>query len=102
MRNLIEQADGSYRLAMSQTDHARLASLTDAQITAAAESDPDSPPLDEAFWQRAVVRMPERKKGVFIRLDPDVLKWFQAHGRGYQTRINAILKSYVQAQQQQR
>jgi len=54
----------------------------------------DQPPLDEAFWQNA-------KRGVFykplkisttLRIDADVLAWLKAQGKGYQTRINAILR----------
>lgn len=40
----------------------------------------------------------ERKKQVTLRLDADVLEWFRAQGRGYQTQINALLRAYVEAQ----
>lgn len=55
--------------------------------------------LDEEFWRKARVVMPgERPKiPVTIRLDSDVLEWFKAQGRGYQTRINAVLRSFVEA-----
>jgi uncharacterized protein (DUF4415 family) len=43
---------------------------------------------------------PNRKQDVHIRLDPAVLRWFKAHGPGYQTRINAVLRAFVQARQQ--
>jgi len=42
--------------------------------------------------------MPEAKEGVFIRLDGDVLNWFRGQGRGYQTRINSILRAYYESQ----
>ena len=54
----------------------------------------DIPELDEGFWKEATVNMPEAKTGVFIRLDAEMLEWFKQQGKGYQTRINAILKSY--------
>jgi uncharacterized protein (DUF4415 family) len=57
----------------------------------------DIPKLDKAFWQHAEVRLPETKKGVYIRLDGDVLEWLKGQGKGYQTRINAILRSYYEA-----
>jgi len=57
----------------------------------------DIPPLDENFFQNATVRIPKRKRLVSLRLDPDVVDWFKKRGKGYQTRINAVLKTYVQA-----
>jgi uncharacterized protein (DUF4415 family) len=43
--------------------------------------------------------MPQAKEGVYLRLDQDVLEWFKAQGPGYQTRINAILRAYMEAHQ---
>ncbi len=57
----------------------------------------DIPELDEEFWEKAEVRLPETKKGVYIRLDGDVLDWLKSQGKGYQTRINAILRAYYEA-----
>jgi uncharacterized protein (DUF4415 family) len=57
----------------------------------------DIPELDERFWETAVVEYPEKKKPVTLRLDADVLEWFRSKGKGYQTRINAVLRSYVDA-----
>lgn len=54
----------------------------------------DIPPLDEEFWKRAV-RNPYYKpvkQQTTVRLDADVLAWLRSQGRGYQTRINAILR----------
>ena len=57
----------------------------------------DIPPLDEAFFKNAVLRLPENKRAVSLRLDADVLDWFKRQGQGYQTKINAILRLYMQA-----
>jgi len=57
----------------------------------------DIPETDEAFWKNAKLKLPEPKKGVYIRLDPDVLEWMKAQGKGYQSRINAILRTYYEA-----
>jgi uncharacterized protein (DUF4415 family) len=51
---------------------------------------------DEAFWEKAELRMPQPKKGIYLRLDQDLLEWLKHQGPGYQTRINAILRSYMQ------
>jgi len=61
----------------------------------------DIPELDEAFFQQAELRVPA-KQAVTIRLDSDVLAWFKDQGAGYQTRINQLLRQYMQAQQRQR
>jgi uncharacterized protein (DUF4415 family) len=58
----------------------------------------DIPPLDEAFFAEAELRMPQAKPSITIRLDPDVLEWFRSQGKGYQTRINAVLRRYVESQ----
>ena len=57
----------------------------------------DIPELDEEFWENAVIEYPKKKRPVTIRLDVDILKWFKSMGKGYQTKINAILRSYYEA-----
>jgi uncharacterized protein (DUF4415 family) len=97
---LIEQPDGSYRPGRGSTDWDRVKAMTDEEVEAAAAADPDAPPLDEAFWQQARVVFPQqiRKKHTGLRIHEDVLAWFRAQGRGYQTRMNAVLRAYVDAQ----
>lgn len=57
------------------------------------------PELDEVFWRRATLREPDRTEQVTIRLKRSVLDYFKASGaKGYQTRINQVLESYVRAQ----
>ena len=73
---------------------ARLDAMTDEDID---YSDIPDHGDDPEFWAKAV-RMPRNKQGVFIRLDADVLDWFKAQGPGYQTRINAVLRAYVEHQ----
>ena len=59
----------------------------------------DHPPLDDSFFTRTPIELPilKRKKSVTLRLDSEILEWFQKQGKGYQTKINAILKSYFNA-----
>jgi uncharacterized protein (DUF4415 family) len=99
-RVLIEQPDGSYRAATPRTDWDRVRAMSDEEIEAAAAGDADAPPLDETFWQeaRVVFPRPVRKKHTGLRIDEDVLAWFRADGPGYQTRMNAVLCAYVEAQ----
>jgi uncharacterized protein (DUF4415 family) len=84
-----------------RTNWKRLRSLTDAQIRRAVSRGAEAHPTDEAFWATAKVVLPHPKKTVTMRLDADLLDWFRAN-RGYQTRINAILRAYMNAQVQQR
>ena len=62
----------------------------------------DIPQTDEAFWEKAELRMPQPKKGVYLRLDQDLLDWLKRQGPGYQTRINAILRSYMETHKRHR
>jgi uncharacterized protein (DUF4415 family) len=71
--------------------------ITDEDIRTAIESDPDIHPTDENFWKDAKVVMPQRKEVVTIRLDADLLAWLRKE-KGYQTKINAILRAYMAAQ----
>lgn len=59
----------------------------------------DIPELGPEFWENAVMVIPEKKKPVCLRLDTDIIDYFQKQGKGYQTKINAVLKSYVAAQE---
>ncbi|HEX4293851.1 MAG TPA: BrnA antitoxin family protein [Rhizomicrobium sp.] len=61
-------------------------------------SDPDAQPTSKAFWKDAKVIWPQSKLLTSFRIDPDVLAWFKAQGKGYQTRMNAVLRAYVKAQ----
>ena len=76
----------------------RTRSSSDAAIERAAQSDPDTFMPDAAWFKRARLVAPQTKRMVTLRLDPDVLAWFQKRGRGYQTRINAVLRAFVEAQ----
>jgi uncharacterized protein (DUF4415 family) len=58
----------------------------------------DIPELDDDFFRRAIMERDLRKKQLTIRLDSDVLDWLRAHGRGYQTRINRILRMVMESQ----
>ncbi|MGA2193745.1 MAG: BrnA antitoxin family protein [Bryobacteraceae bacterium] len=58
----------------------------------------DIPPLDETFLKKATTDWPPVKRQLTIRLDADVLDWLKGHGRGYQTRINRILRVVMESQ----
>lgn len=100
---LIQQADGSFREATARTDWDRVNALSEDEIEAAAKADPDAPPLDDSFWETARVVMPQRvpKRHQGMRLDAEIIDWFKAQGPGWQTRMNAVLRSFVEAQKKQ-
>ncbi len=79
-----------------ETDYARLDAMTDEDIAKAVADDPDAAPL-ELDWSKARLVIPPGKEIVTLRLDRDVLDWFKEQGRGYQTRINAVLRAFYQA-----
>ena len=78
------------------TDWDRVRGLSDAEVHASIEGDPDAHATDEQFWAAAKIVMPGRKEVVTIRLDTDLLEWLRRKP-GYQTRINAILRAYMRA-----
>lgn len=81
----------------SQTDVKRLKSLKDPAIIV----DMDAPAWTPEQFARAIIRKGlepvPRKSLLSLRIDADVLEWFRAHGRGYQSRMNALLRAYMKA-----
>ena len=78
-----------------KTDWTRIDKLTDEDIGRAVANDPDAVPVD-IDWSDAVLVIPPRKKAISIRVDEDVLNYFKSQGDGYQRRMNAVLRSYMQ------
>jgi uncharacterized protein (DUF4415 family) len=65
------------------------------------KTSPDAPEagsLGADFWDTAPVVMPGGKTSVHLRLDSEVVRWFKSKGKGHLTRMNAVLKAYVEAQ----
>jgi len=81
-----------------KTDWARVDALTDRDIATAVKSDADAAPiLNKKWFKSAIIVMPERKVPISLRVDREVVEWFKAHGKRYQSRMNAVLKAYVEA-----
>jgi uncharacterized protein (DUF4415 family) len=91
-----KKRDGSLVPLKGRTDWARIDRMTDADIDAMTRGADDAPMTDEEWARGAVTRAD--KVAVGLRLDGDVLRWFKARGKGYQTRINAVLRRYMDAQ----
>ena len=75
-----------------KSDLARIKRMKDAEIDYS-----DIPPLDKSFLKKAATAWPPVKQQLTIRLDADVLAWLKGHGRGYQTRINRILRVVMES-----
>ena len=81
----------------SQTDFARLDKMKDKDIDLS-----DAPEITPEMFAKAIVRRglkPRTKTQLTLRVDSDVLEWYKKQGRGYQTKINLLLRAYMQEQQ---
>jgi uncharacterized protein (DUF4415 family) len=67
--------------------------LTDAEINRTAP--PELVDLNDDFWKNASLVLPVAKRAISLRIDEDILAWFKASGARYQSRINAVLRSYM-------
>jgi len=83
-----------------KSDLERLRKTSDAEIEAQIANDPDF--SDDWNWGDAVLVIPPKKKAISIRVDEDVLDYFKKEGAGYQRRINAVLRSYMQQKRKKR
>jgi uncharacterized protein (DUF4415 family) len=79
-----------------KSDLARVDRMKDADIDYS-----DIPALGKSFLKKATTSWPPEKKQLTIRLDADVLAWLKGHGKGYQTRINRILRVVMESQPRQ-
>jgi uncharacterized protein (DUF4415 family) len=84
--------------ARGRTDWKRLAALSDQEIETLADQDKDNPATTETDWAEAVTFAPLRKTTINARFDADVVAWFKAQGPGYQPRMNAVLRHYMEVQ----
>lgn len=84
------------RKGMDRTDWAKVEAMTEAELEASIAADPDDvhEPVD---WTLAVKGIPPRKEPIKLRIDTDVLGWFKATGKGYQTRMNNVLRAFVES-----
>jgi uncharacterized protein (DUF4415 family) len=79
-----------------RSDLDKLRRLTDEEIDASIVNDPDWEEFKDIDWSKAVLIIPPKKKAISIRVDEDVLDYFKKQGAGYQRRMNAVLRSYMQ------
>ena len=86
---------------LTPEEKARLDAMTDEEITAAALSDPDNPPITDEEWARArrggrpLMAPEDRKIALSLRLDREVVEHFRATGPGWQTRMGEVLANHL-------
>ena len=90
------------RKARIRSDLDKLRRLTDEEIDASIANDPDWEEFKDINWSKAVLIIPPKKKAISIRVDEDVLDYFKKQGAGYQRRMNAVLRSYMQQKRKKR
>jgi uncharacterized protein (DUF4415 family) len=80
----------------SQTDWERLGTLTDNEIDFSEIDELTPEQFAQAVVRRGLKPAP-KKQQITLRVDSDVIQWFKSHGRGYQTKINDLLRAYMNA-----
>ena len=101
VRYSAEQLDAMRRRGESRTDWTKVDAMSEAELEASIRADPDD--VHEApDWSQAVLGLPPRKEHINIRIDADVLAWFRETGRGYQTRMNNVLRAFVESRRHMR
>jgi len=94
VRYRTEELDAMRRQGQSWTDWARVDAQSEEDLAPAIDRADEG----EFDWSTAQIGIPGPKKQVTVRFDADVIEWFKAQGPGYQTRMNAVLRRYVEAQ----
>ena len=77
---------------ISRTNWAALEAMADENIDYS-----DIPPLTEAFFQKATLRIPATQAQQLVAIDPDILEWFQAQGGEYRSLINSVLRHHIES-----
>lgn len=80
-----------------KSDLKRLDAMSDQDIDYS-----DIPEMGDDFFETAEINVPDNKISTHIRFDPEVVEYFKAGGKGYQTRINAVLRAYVRHKKKRR
>ena len=95
VRYTTEELKEMSRRGKTKSDWKRVKAMKDEDILV----DGDSPEITAERWSNAIVidRKPP-KKNITLRIDPEIIDWFKARGKGYQTRMNAVLRAFIELQ----
>ena len=94
MKYTAEELAEKRRIGETHSDWVRAAAVTSQEIEAQVAADPDETGM-VVDWKSVAIKLPKPKADLHMRVDRDVLDYFRSTGKGYQTRINAVLRSYV-------
>ena len=94
VRYTVAEIDEMLAHGESRTDWVVVKAMTEEELEASIAADRDDvhEPID---WSLAVKGMPPGKRDIHVQMDEDVLEWFRQTGRGYQTRINNVLRAFT-------
>lgn len=97
---ILKYSSEELKTKQSQTDWERVDRLSDNEIDKAISDDRDTAPvLTESWFEKAKWQKPAKQQ-VHLRLDKDIVDFFKQKGRGYQTRINQVLRAFMEAHSQ--
>ena len=100
-RYTAEELKAMRRRGEDRTDWAKVDAMTEADLERAIAEDEDERDL-EPDWTRAELVLPRPRQSVHLRLEPEVVDFFKAGGKGHITRMQAVLRAYVDAQKRRR
>ncbi|MBB5042448.1 BrnA antitoxin family protein [Shinella fusca] len=98
VRYTFEEIEEKIAKGGDRSDWARVDAMTDEDILANMRDDPDWADFIDVDWSKTKIVVPAQKTSISIRLDADIVDFFKATGKGYQTRINAVLRHYMDEQ----
>jgi uncharacterized protein (DUF4415 family) len=99
VRYTAKQIRGKIARGEDRTNWRKANAVTGKKLEASILADPDDV-HGEPDWTQATIGVPAPKDHINIRIDHDVLEWFKANGRGYQTLMNNVLRAFVRFRQQ--
>jgi uncharacterized protein (DUF4415 family) len=94
VRHTAEKLAGMTKRGETHSNWKKAAAMSDEQLEASIAADPDEAGM-VMDWDSVAIELPKSKADLHMRVDRDVLDFFRKTGKGYQTRINAVLRSYV-------
>ncbi len=97
VRYTAEEIDAMIARGESRTDWAKVNAMTQDEVERLA--DEEDGPLPEGWESTVILGLPPHKDAIKLRIDHDVLEWFRGTGKGYQTRINNVLRAFVTTRQ---
>jgi len=100
VRYTAKQIKANIAKGKDRTNWAKTDAVTGTKLEASIRADADDV-RGEPDWTQAIIGIPAPKDHINIRVDHDVLEWFRANGKGYQTLMNNVLRAFVQTRRRQ-